>query len=166
METYLINAAGHDVEALIEGLDEPDEEERRIAEFALFAQGGKAIQSLTHALGVDDPALRREAAHVLAEMHLAEAAPALIQALNDNDEMVRTTAVDGLVALREDAVHPILERLAGGLLPGKIQTGLYQALQGLEEFGVLRGNLKHIMAVMKANSSPFEIQSVAQELLK
>ncbi len=165
METYLFNATGRDVEALIEGLDQPDEGERRIAEFALFAQGEKAIESLTHALGVDDPALRREAAFILAEMHLAETAPALIQALNDNDEVVRANAVKGLVALREDAVHPILERLASDPMSGKMQAGLYQALQGLEEFGIMRGNLKRMLEVMKVNSSPAAIQGVAKELL-
>ncbi len=131
METYLFNAPGRDIDALIEGLGETDEEERKIAEFALFSQGEKAIKPLIHALYVDDPALRLEAARVLAGLNLAEAAPALMDALNDADQNVRMTAINGLIALREDALHPILQRLASGMLTDKLRAGLYEVLRGL-----------------------------------
>ncbi len=166
METYLFNAPGREIEALIEGLDTTDAAERKIAEFALFAQGEKALGPLTHALGVDDPALRMEAVRVLSDMHLPDAAPALVQALNDADEGVRAMAVSGLVALKEDALHPILERLAEDPIPDRMHAGFVEALQGLEDFGILRGNLKRIVEAMKAKSPATLVQSVAQELLK
>jgi hypothetical protein len=166
METYLFNTPGREIEALIEGLDAPDQDERKIAEFALFSQGEKAVQPLVHALGVDDPAIRMEAARILGDMHLPETGPALVQALNDTDESVRAMAAYGLVELREDALHPIFERLASAPISDKMHAGFIQALQGLEDFGILRGNLKHIVEVMKANSPAAEIQSEAQELLK
>ncbi len=165
METYLISTPGQDIEAMIEGLEVPDEKERKIAEYALFAQGGKAIKPLVHALQVDDPAMRMEAARVLGDLRLPEAAPALIQALGDRDEGVRTIAVHGLVDLREDALRPILERLVDGPMPDMMREGIFQALRGLEDYGVLRGDLKRIVDVIKP-AMPYEpAQNMAKELL-
>ncbi len=165
METYLFNAPGRDIDALIEGLGGADEEERKIAEFALFAQGEKAIKPLIHALYVDDPAMRLEAARVLSDLRLADAAPALMDALNDADQNVRMTAINGLIALREDALHPILQRLASDPITSQLRAGLLEVLRGLEEYGVLRGDLKRIPEVLKATASPATVQNVAQQLL-
>ncbi len=166
METYLFNTPSRDIEALIDGLGESDMEERKIAEFALFSQGEKAIKPLIHALYVDDPALRLEAVRILADMHLAEAAPALMDALNDADEKVRMIATNGLIALKEDALHPIFQRIASGLLPSQLRSGLYEVLLGLEGFGVLRGDLKSIVEALRLNLPPAATQGVAEELLK
>ncbi len=166
METYLFTTPSRENDTLIDGLGESDEEERKIAEFALFAQGEKAIKPLVHALYMDDPALRLEAARVLADLHLAETAPALIDALNDADESVRMTAINGLIALKEDALHPILQRIASGLLTSQLRSGLYEVLLGLEGFGVLRGDLKSIVEALKLNLPVAATQGVAEELLK
>ncbi len=165
METYLFGTPGGDIDALIEGLHDPDEEERKIAEFALFSQGGRALQPLIHALGVDDPAMRMEAARILGDLHQPEAAPALVQALNDANEGVRATAVNALIELRDDAVRPIFERLADGPVTARMREGTYQALRGLEDFGLLRGNLKHMADVVKSNSPAASIQGEAQQML-
>lgn len=166
METYLISTPSQDIEALIEGLVVRDEGERKIAEFALFAQGEKAIKPLIHALYVDDPALRLEAARVLADLHLGAAAPALMDALNDADEKVRKTAINGLIALKEYALQPILQRIASDLMTSKLKSGLYEVLQGLESFGVLRGDLKSILEALKLDLPAASTQGVAEELLK
>ncbi len=166
MDTYLFETPSREIGALIDGLGESDESERKIAEFALFAQGEKAIKPLIHALYVDDPALRLEAAHVLAELRMAVAAPALMDALNDADEKVRMTAINGLIALKEYALHPILQRIASGLMTSKLQAGLYEVLLGLDGFGVLRGDLKSIVEALKLNLPAAATQGVAEELLK
>ncbi len=163
---YLFGAPGGDIEALIDGLDVPDKDERKIAEFALFAQGERAIKPLIHALTVDDPAIRMEAARVLVDLHLPEAAPALIQALNDRDENVRAMAASGLVALKEYALRPILERLADAPLSTTMHAELFHVLLGLEEYGVLRGDLKAIIEALKLNLPTHAISGVAEELLK
>ncbi len=166
METYLFTTPSREIDALIDGLGESDVEERKIAEFALFAQGAKAIKPLIHALYVDDLALRLEAVRVLADLRLAKAAPALMDALNDADENVRRTAINGLIALKEYALQPILQRIASGLMTAKLQSGLYEVLVGLDGFGVLRGDLKSIVEALKLNLPPAATQGVAAELLK
>ena len=165
METYLFGTPGGDIDALIEGLHDPDEKERKIAEFALFSQGGRAVKPLIHALEVDDAAIRMEAARILGDLRLPEAAPALIQALNDANEGVSATAVNALIELREDALRPILERLADGPVTDRMRDGIYHALRGLENFGILRGNLKHMVDVVKSNSPAATIQGEAQQML-
>ena len=89
----------------------------------------------------------------------------LIEALDNPIAEERSLASTSLIQLREDALGPMLERLAAGVEPGRMWDGLYRALGGLEEYGVLRGNLKRIVSATQKNSPTMPVTMVAKDLL-
>ncbi len=165
MDTYLINVGDRDIETLIEALDNPIAEERSLASFALVSKGASVVRPLIHALEVDDAAIRLEAARLLGDLRSPIAAAALIKSLDDPDEAVRHMASNSLVQLREGALRPILEHLAAGIAPGRTWDGLLRTLGGLQDYGVLRDNLKRIVEAMRKNSPTMPVPMVAKDLL-
>ena len=70
-----------------------------------------------------DPAteVRQAAALALIPHSAEEAAPSLIQALDDDDDMVRTLAVDALVAIGKEVTPALLSAFPGVSLRARVQ---------------------------------------------
>jgi hypothetical protein len=68
------------------------------------------LAAVLHALDDEDPSVRQVAFAAIAERHLAQAMPRLVELLHSTDELVRDGAIGALVGLRDQrAVKPLTE---------------------------------------------------------
>ena len=95
----------------IAALASPSPVARRKAREALVALGKPAVPSLIQLLSHCKPHARWEAAKALGGIADPIAASALVNALKDRDGDVRWLAAEGLAALGQDALHPLLAAL-------------------------------------------------------
>ena len=100
------------VEAVVLELPKEETEDwvRRAADEALKATGIDAVPSLLDGLKVGNPAIRREAARALGLVKppATRAIPALLAALNDPGDGVRTWAAKSLFEIDREAHRPFL----------------------------------------------------------
>jgi HEAT repeat protein len=104
-----------DTPALIAELGSQDGVVRERARAALVALGKPSVAPLVKALSDQDEQVRWEAANALGCLCDRSAAAALVAALGDERPGVRWLAAEALIALRFDALDPMLKAL---LAPG------------------------------------------------
>ncbi len=100
-----------DISALITELATQDCGRRERAREALLALGKPSVAPLVIALSHRDRQVRWEAAKALADLCDPSAARALVAALGDERIGVRWLAAEGLIALGNDALDPLLRAL-------------------------------------------------------
>ena len=125
------SATKADIDRLITQLANDRWAERRAAEDGLRKAGPAAVGPLTAALRSDSDRLRWGAAKVLGELRDASAAPALAESLEDEDGGVRWLAAQGLIAIGQPAVVPVLRRLLSRADSPWFQEGAHHVLRGL-----------------------------------
>jgi HEAT repeat protein len=104
--------AGAAVSALATALRDEDELVRRRAALALGELGLEAVSAvpqLIRSLRDPSPSVRRWAAATLGEISPQEAAPALVEALGEEDVRTRAVVAAALVKLGEGALPSLLE---------------------------------------------------------
>jgi HEAT repeats len=121
---------------LIQTLGSHDGVERRQARQRLVALGRHVTMPLTELLTSSNPHARWEAAKALVELRDPRAAPALVQALEDDNFAVRWLAAGALVALGRDALIPLLEALERGSDSVWMREGAHHVLHTLIRDGV------------------------------
>ena len=99
------------MESLVEGLTSVNGGIREEARKKLIAHGSEAIKPLVALLSSPDIQTRWEVAKALGEIHHREAAAALASCLADEHRDVRWVAAEGLIAIGDDALEPVLEEL-------------------------------------------------------
>lgn len=99
---------------------------RALAEFSI----PQALELRLSALSDDDSGVRACAALGLRERPDPRAIPALIQMLSDPDRLCAAMAADALVAIGEEAVPALLEVMASGAQPARLE-----AVRALAEIG-------------------------------
>jgi HEAT repeat protein len=100
-----------EISRLIEVLANGQPVERKRARDALVAVGRPAIGPLIRLVEARHPHVRWEAVKGLGAVGDPEAAPALVKALEDDDEGVRWLAAKGLIDLRRNGLQPLLAAL-------------------------------------------------------
>ena len=111
------------VDQLLAGLASNDPVERERARNALVDVGSFSVPGLLGALENKRQHVRWEAAKTLAEIADPAASEKLVQALSDEDSDVRWVAGAALIALKRDAVKPLLN----GLTKSQDSEGLYKS---------------------------------------
>ena len=109
------------VDQLLAALAGKDGVERQKARNSLVEIGAAAVPGLITALDDKQRHVRWEAAKTLTEIADPTAADALVQALGDEDTDVRWVAGEAMIALKRDAVKPLLH----GLTTSQDSDGLY-----------------------------------------
>ncbi|MCB2154481.1 HEAT repeat domain-containing protein [bacterium] len=101
------------LEGLMEQLGQKDGLKREHARYALIALGSAAVPCLVNGLeNSHSDRLRWEAAKALGSIGDADAIPALVEALEDDDADVQWVAADALVRFGKDAWPALLRKLS------------------------------------------------------
>ena len=119
------------IEELIADLGSRNGFERLNARRTLIALGQPAVQPLIEALSSDEEVVRWEAAKAFTRLHAPEAAPALVNSLEDRDGDVRWLSAESLVALGPDSLPPVLEALVKQPDSIYLREGAYHVLREL-----------------------------------
>jgi HEAT repeat protein len=101
---------------------------RQRARRDLVLLGDAAVPALTRALGARSSRLRWEAAKTLVDIADPRAARALVTCLEDDNAGTRWVAAEALLALGEDALVPVLERLIDRSESVRIREGAHHVL--------------------------------------
>jgi len=123
------------IPALIGVLSGNDGLARQEARESLVDIGRPAVAPLTEALAAPDSnyRLRWEAAKALSQLEDPEAAPVLVNALEDESFGVRWLAAEGLISLGQDALAPLLEALVQCSDSAVLREGAHHVLRMLNE---------------------------------
>ena len=154
------------VDQLLVGLVGNDAAERLKARNALVEVGSLAVPGLIALLSDTQQHVRWEAAKTLAEIAAPEAAEAIVQTLGDRDSDVRWVASEALIALKRDAVKPLLN----GLTMSQDSEGLYKSAHHVLHNFSKDSDLGSLLApVLKALDQPepeVAVPVAAQRALK
>ncbi len=100
-----------DIQQLVKDLTNDNGIVRQNARASLVAYGQSAVDELADAATSSQDILRWEAVKALAEIEASSTIPVLITALEDKNSGVRWIAAEGLIALGEKSVKPLLKAL-------------------------------------------------------
>ena len=139
------------VDQLLAALAGKDVVERQKARNSLVEIGAAAVPGLITALDANQQHVRWEAAKTLTEIADPTAADALVQALGDEDTDVRWVAGEAMIALKRDAVKPLLNSLT----KSQDSEGLYKSAHHvLRDLSKLRDLGPLLVPVLKALDQP------------
>ena len=99
------------IQELVDQLASNDPGERLKARSKLIAMGEVAVDQIVEAFGSDQQPLRWEAANCLRKIGSPQAIPALIVEIEEADADVGWLAAEGLVAIGEKSLIPVLASL-------------------------------------------------------
>ncbi len=119
----MTDSSERNVDQLLAGLASNDAVERQRARNALVEVGSSAVPGLLTTLDDKRQHVRWEAAKTLAEIADPSASETLVQALGDEDSDVRWVAGEALIALKRDALKPLLK----GLTKSRDSEGLFKS---------------------------------------
>jgi HEAT repeat protein len=119
------------VDSLIATLSSPDGLTRQKARIDLVRMGEPAVDALAAVLQSAPGAAHWEAAKALGQIASPRAAPALVDALEDDQFSVRWLAAEALVALGGQGLVPLLRALAGRPTSGLLREGAHHVLHDL-----------------------------------
>jgi hypothetical protein len=140
---------------------------RRRARESLAALGEPAITLLIATLTNPNPHVRWDALTVLNEIGGSEAARILVQTLaNDPDGGVRWLAAEGLINMRQEGLHVLLQVLAQGPSSAWLREGAQVVIRSLAvKEPSLNGNLKVILAALEDSKHALPVSTAAQATL-
>lgn len=113
------------IDALIKDLHHPDGLQRQRARFGLIHIGHEAVQPLIAVVQNEKGQARWEAIETLSRMTAPAAAPALIDALQDEDVGIRWAASNALISQDRAALKPLFQALVRPEMFGSAQFRQY-----------------------------------------
>jgi hypothetical protein len=134
------------LDLLIADLRSNDMVVRRNARASLVGHGRSAVEALLPLLKDRSAHVRWEAVKVLREMSDASAAPALADALEDEDFGVAWLAAEGLIHLRRRGLASLFQALIAHADSPRLRQGAHHVLRVLAD----RGYSQETSAVMAA----------------
>jgi HEAT repeat protein len=138
------------IEELIKQLSNRDGVERQKARDALVKIGRPAVLLLSGLVENPNHHVRWEATKALGEIGDPAAAPALVTALNSDEDDIRWLAADGLVSLGLDGVGPLLQELIVNSGSCQLREGAHHVVREL----VRRGHKQLLAPILDALSGP------------
>jgi HEAT repeat protein len=140
------HAQPYDVSGLVATLGDSNGLARQHAREALVGIGQPAVPSLNTALASPYEQVRWEAAKALSEIAAPESMPGLVIALEDREFSVRWIAAEGLVAIGNRSVEPLLEALVVRGDRQWLREGAHHVLKALSK----RGSYEAMASVLAA----------------
>jgi HEAT repeat protein len=166
-----------DVNQLVKNLASKDGMLRVKSRHALVSIGEQALQPLTDAMSSKDESVRWEATKALGQIAAKTisqestqkvyqtAVTKLVESLDDKNFDVRWLAAEGLVAVGERAVHPILEALIRNSDSLSLREGAHHVFHDLVHRAHLESQLMPIINALEDLNSPVEVPFVARSLM-
>lgn len=150
---------------LVGQLYERDGMKRRQARVALEQMGRAATPYLIDALDDDNASVRWEAAKALVTIADPDAARALVHGLLDESFEVQWLAAEGLIALKREALVPLL-RVLMRINSDKLRQGAHHVLHALEREGLLREKELKLLNGLRDIDSDVESYLMAKDALE
>ena len=123
---------GDEIDSLIAVLGTHSPVERENAREGLVDIGSPAVAHLARALAHRETQVRWEAAKTLVEIADPASASSLVPVLEDEDAGVRWLAAEGLIALKADALAPLLSALVRRSDSTWLREGAHHVLHDLK----------------------------------
>jgi HEAT repeat protein len=165
MDVYLFEPSVKEICTLIEGLLDPDPNERNDARISLIAMGRPAVPELIKALKSQFADQRLAAAEILGEIRDGDSAPVLVRALLDHEESVRQAAANSLVSLHKDAFDPLMHGLVEFPESEWMREGALSVLNGLYALGLINKSDEKILDVLQGKMPVEFVRSTASDLI-
>lgn len=153
------------VSALVTDLGSQDGMVRVMARRFLVAIGRKAVDALEKALKSPEAWRRWEAAKALGQIRDPAAIEALIRALDDDMFDVRWLAAEGLIAIGQKALVPLLRELAQRPDSLNIREAVHRYLHAVET-EELREAIKPVLRALEDVEAPLAVPFAAREALR
>jgi len=159
------DGAGGNVPDLLNDLAKGDITARRQARERLMSIGEPALPELLEGLARGEFQLRWEIAKTLGEMRLPGSIPALIEALEDDEQDVRWLAAVALAKLEEEAILLLLEALIANSDSGFLRQGTHHVLTTYRDKD-LDEALMRVRDALGPMENPVDVIPVAQKALR
>ncbi len=160
-----LSAREKTIEDSIQALASDDRFAREAARSFLVRAGRSVVPALSELLGDSRNHLRWEAVKALAEMEDAEAADALVRALEDEDSGVRWVAAEGLIALETEAIPALLQALTARSSSVWLRRGAHHVIRGLPMWKLVT-LLRPILDALEDSTPESQVPVVAQRALE
>ncbi len=154
------------IQGLIEELGSPDRRARRRASQLLIQEGKAALPALMEELRKGNQDSRLEAAKVLSAIKNPAVAPALIQAIDDDDFGVRWNAMAGLIALERAGLGPLFQALKKNIDSVRLREGAHRVLRVLNDQGHLDESAVKVLEALESIEPEVEVPWAAEAALK
>ncbi len=158
------NADQATIQALIAALSDEDGLTRQRARWALIDIGEPAVDPLIQVLWDKREWVRWQAAKALSEIGSPAAGPALVCTLEDKSFDLRWLAAEGLIALGDQGLVPLLEALVNRSHSAWLREGAHHVLHTLAEEG-LRTEVSPVLAALEDIEPVVECPGAAETLL-
>ncbi len=155
-----------DIERLIDELGSADRGVRKQARERLTQEGEAALPSLLDALQKGNRDARGEAAKILGTLKKPAAASGLIRALEDEDFGVRWSAMDGLIALEQESLPPLIQALMNGFSSVRLREGARRILRVLKEQDDLDEPFQKVLLALEGIQPEVEVPWAAEAAWK
>ena len=160
-------ATSNNINSLIAELDNRNGLARQQARIALVRIGEPAVDALITVLNRRKGYTHWEAAKALSQIGSPKATQTLIHALKDDEFSIRWLAAEGLIAVGQDGVVPLLETLRDQPESVRLREGAHHILHDLVSRGALEEQLcEQLRLVLKALNDIEPVVAVPQAVLK
>ena len=153
-------------ESLIAEFSNKDGWKRRAARLALVDIGRPAVPYLIKALKHRKPEVRWEAAKTLGAIGDPCSGPALVDALADKRFEIRWLAAEGLIALKLDAIKPLLKAMIEKPESWELRQGAHHVLHDLERNNQLNKSCINLLNQLRGLDQELSIPMAAEIALK
>ncbi|HRX85887.1 MAG TPA: HEAT repeat domain-containing protein [Phycisphaerae bacterium] len=151
--------------SLVHELVSPGERIRRNARESLVQLGSPAVDPLLEALRDDRKQMRWEAAKALCDIASPRSAGALVDALEDEDGDVRWVAAEALIAMRKNAIKPLLHALQERKNTPELREGAHHVLHDLNR-GDLAAYCQPVLDALDGPAPDMRTPLAAHEVLE
>jgi HEAT repeat protein len=156
----------NEVTELIERLRSKDGTERERARKKLEKLGRPAVPYLIDMLSDRVQHVRWEACKALGNITDSTAATALVDALSDESVEVRWLAAEGLIALQERALVPLLQILETKFDSPYVREGAHHILHSLEMKNLLSKDSKAVLDALRSLEPKISVAWASQKALR
>jgi HEAT repeat protein len=159
-------ALATDLSSLIPELGSPDRVKRKEIRQRILQEGKAAIPALSQATTSRNREVREEAAKALGVLKNPAAAPALINALEDDNFGVRWSAMEGMIALGQSSLKALLDALRNNFDSVRLREGARRILRVLNEQDGLDQPLTKVLEALESIEPEVKVPWAAEAAWK
>jgi HEAT repeat protein len=160
-----INSTDDQIQALVSKLDCDQITECQSARMKLVSIGKPAVPALINTLKMEKGQARWEAAKALGQIADSSSLKAFLDSLEDQDFEIRYLASEGLIAIGQPALKPILEGLIKKSGSSWYRNGAHHFLHFIAGKGFFI-QLKPVLLALDNSESDFDVALAAEKALE
>ena len=161
-----LNLLSDKIESLITMFSNKDGTKREKARLTVNIIGKPAVPFLLKALKDPSTVVRWEAAKALCAICDPRSGPDMVEALKDKQYEIRWLAAEGLIALKADAIKPLLKAIIEQPDSWELRQGAHHVLHALERDHILNKPCIDFLYILKELDQELSIPIAANNALK